>query len=347
MCLGRFSKSGDDAYRGERLRRARNSTALVKIDAILQSRRPSFSFEFFPPQSDDGVAKLLKTVEVLRPLSPAFVSVTYGAGGSTRARTVEVTRAIKNDLGVETMAHLTCVGADVSGLRAVLDEVADAGIENVLALRGDPPQGASTFTPAPGGLSHGSDLVELVSKNYDFCVGGACYPEKHPESANADTDLQHTRVKVDAGAKFLITQLFFDNERYFAYVERAREAGITIPIIPGIMPITNADQAARFTSRCGASIPERLRAELDARKDEPEAVADLGVAYATLQCVDLLERGVPAIHFYTLNKSPASRAVVSALLADRPWERDAGRRYLDAPEREAEAALTAREGPVY
>jgi methylenetetrahydrofolate reductase (NADPH) len=304
----------------------------VKIDAILQRSRPCFSFEFFPPQSDDGVAKLLKTVEVLRPLSPAFVSVTYGAGGSTRARTLEVTRSIKNDLGVETMAHLTCVGADVSKLRAVLDEVAAAGIDNVLALRGDPPKGDASFTPTPGGLAHGSDLVELVSKNYDFCVGGACYPENHVESADAATDLRYTRVKVDAGAKFLITQLFFDNEYYFAYVERARNAGIEVPIIPGIMPITNADQVARFTSSCGATIPPRLRAELEARKDEPEAVADLGVAYATLQCVDLLERGVPAIHFYTLNKSPATRAVVSALLADRPWDRGAGRRYLDGAE---------------
>ena len=314
---------------GERLRRARNSSGQVKIDAILQSRRPSFSFEFFPPQSDEGVARLLKTVEILRPLAPAFVSVTNGAGGSTRARTVEVTRSIKNDLGVETMAHLTCVGADVSGLRTVLDQVAAAGIENVLALRGDPPKGDASFTTTPGGLTHGSDLVALVSRNYDFCVGGACYPEKHVESADAVTDLYHTRLKVDAGAKFLITQLFFDNERYFAYVERARDAGIEIPIIPGIMPITNADQVARFTSSCGATIPERLRAELDARKEEPEAVADLGVAYATLQCVDLLERGAPAIHFYTLNKSPATRAVVSALLADRPWERGAGRQYID------------------
>jgi methylenetetrahydrofolate reductase (NADPH) len=302
----------------------------VKIDAILHSRRPSFSFEFFPPQSDEGVANLLKAVEVLRPLSPAFVSVTYGAGGSTRSRTLELTRSIKNDLDVETMAHLTCVGADISGLRGVLDDVAAAGIENVLALRGDPPRGDASFQQTPGGLAHGSDLVRLVSENYDFCVGGACYPENHPESADAATDLRQTRTKVDAGAKFLITQLFFDNEKYFAYVERARAAGIDVPIIPGIMPITNADQAARFTSRCGATIPERLRVELDARKDEPEAVADLGVAYATLQCVDLLERGVPAIHFYTLNKSPATRAVVSALLADRPWDRAAGRRYVGA-----------------
>ena len=311
----------------------------MRIDAVLQERRPCFSFEFFPPQSDDGVLKLLKTVEVLRPLAPAFVSVTYGAGGGTRARTIEVTRAIKRDLGVETMAHLTCVGADVAGLRRVLDEVAGAGIENVLALRGDPPGGGLSFSPAEGGLAHGSDLVRLISANYDFCVGAACYPENHPESTDAATDLLHARLKVEAGAKFLITQLFFDNERYFAFVERARRAGIGVPIIPGIMPITNADQIARFTSRCGASIPEALRSSLEARRDEPEAVVDLGVAYATLQCVDLLARGVPAIHFYTLNKSPATRAVVSALLAARPWEGSRGQRYLEDAGGPVESAL--------
>ncbi len=313
----------------------------MRIDAILQRRRPCFSFEFFPPRSDDGVEKLLRTVEVLRPLSPAFVSVTYGAGGSTRARTIEVTRAIKRDLGVEAMAHLTCVGADVTALRAVLDEVAEAGIDNVLALRGDPPGGEGTFTPVPGGLAHGSDLVSLVSKHYDFCVGAACYPERHVESADAAADLHFARLKVEAGARFLITQLFFDNDRYFAFVHRARRAGIGVPIIPGIMPITNSDQIARFTNSCGASIPPALAEALEARRDEPEAVLDLGVAYATLQCVDLLARGVPAIHFYTLNRSPATRAVVSALLAAKPWEGASGKLYLSSDYAFSEPSLSA------
>ena len=317
----------------------------VKIDAILQKRTPSFSFEFFPPQTDEGVARLLSTVEVLRPLEPAFVCVTYGAGGNTRARTIEVTKAIKRDLGVEAMAHLTCVGANVSELRAVLDEVAAAGIDNLLALRGDQPGGKGAFTAHPGGFAHATDLIALAAANYDFCIGGACYPEMHIESTDAAADLRHSLQKVEAGAKFLITQLFFDNERYFAFVERARRAGIGVPIIPGIMPITNADQIARFTSRCGASIPDRLRRALDVRKDEPEAVIDLGVAYATLQCVDLLARGVPAIHFYTLNKSPATRAVVSALLAARPWEPARGRRYLAEEGTTVERAMSvASEG---
>ena len=312
----------------------------MRIDAILRSRKPCFSFEFFPPQSDEGVARLLSTVEILRPLEPAFVSVTYGAGGSTRARTIEVTKAIKRDLGVEAMAHLTCVGADIAGLRGVLDEVAGAGIDNLLALRGDPPGGDGPFIPQPGGLAHASDLMSIVNRDYGFCVGGACYPEMHIESTDAATDLHHASLKVAAGAKFLITQLFFDNERYFAFVARARRAGIGVPIIPGIMPITNADQIARFTSRCGATIPERLRRALDARKSEPEAVIDLGVAFATLQCVDLLARGAPAIHFYTLNKSPATRAVVSALLAARPWEPARGVRYLDDVGSTVEHALS-------
>jgi methylenetetrahydrofolate reductase (NADPH) len=318
----------------------------VKIGEILTASRPAFSFEFFPPKDDAGVLTLLDTVAKLKPLRPAFVSVTYGAGGSTRTRTVSVTKSIKRDLGIEAMAHLTCAGATVAELRGVLDELESAGIENVLALRGDPPRGELRFEPHPGGLSYGSDLVRLVATEYDACVGGACYPEKHPEAPDAASDMRALRTKVEAGAKFLITQLFFDNEAYFDFVERARRAGVDVPIIPGIMPITNAEQIARFTQACGATIPAALLAALDARKGEPEAVLDLGVAYATLQCVDLLARGVPAIHFYTLNRSPATRAVVSALLAARPWEPARGLRYVENADAIVEAALSMhpREG---
>src|ERR1700694_3272397 len=313
----------------------------MRIDQILTRNRPCFSFEFFPPKSDEGVAALMSTAAELKPLDPAFVSVTYGAGGSTRTRTIEVVKAIKNSLGLEAMAHLTCVGASVAELREVLAELREAGIDNVLALRGDPPRGETKFSAPADGLAHGADLVRLVSSEFAFCVGGACYPEKHIEAVDFATDLQFLKTKVELGAKFLITQLFFDNEAYFSFVERARRAGIDVPIIPGIMPITGAEQIARFTSRCGATIPAPLRAALDARKDEPEAVLDLGVAYATLQCVDLLARGVPAIHFYTLNKSPATRAVVSALLAAKPWGRGAGRRYLDSAASAFESAFAS------
>ena len=304
----------------------------MKITDILVQAKPSFSFEFFPPKSDEGVAALMETASTLVPLQPAFVSVTYGAGGSTRTRTIEVVKALKRDLGLEAMAHLTCVAASTNELRNVLGEIRDAGIENVLALRGDPPRGSSAFIPQCDGLAHASQLVDLVSSEFQFCVGGACYPEKHIEAVDLASDLEFLRAKVEAGARFLITQLFFDNEKYYGFVERARRVGIEVPIIPGIMPITNADQVERFTTMCGATIPQRLKAELEARKNQPEAILDLGVAYATLQCVDLLSAGVPGIHFYTLNKSPASRAVVSALLAARPWERGAGRRYLDQAE---------------
>lgn len=315
----------------------------MRIDEILTTRRPSFSFEFFPPKSDEGVQALVETAAALRPLDPAYVSVTYGAGGTSRAKTLEVVQTIKRDLGIEAMAHLTCIDSAVHELRDVLHQIADAGIENVLALRGDPPRGQSTFRAAPGGLAHGSQLVSLVKAEIGACVGGACYPEKHIEAPDSATDLRHLRCKVEAGASFLITQLFFDNEYYFAFVTRARRAGIDVPIIPGIMPITNIDQVKRFTTMCGATIPPRLMAELDARRDQPEAVLDLGVAYATLQCVDLLARGVPAIHFYTLNKSPASRAVVSALLAARPWELPGGRRYIEGADAIVETAISARD----
>jgi methylenetetrahydrofolate reductase (NADPH) len=301
----------------------------VKICDILTAKRPCFSFEFFPPRSDDGVAGLMETAAALKPLEPGFVSVTYGAGGSTRARTLDIVKAMKHDLGLEAMAHLTCVGATANELRAILRELEHAGIENVLALRGDPPRGEPSFQATPGGFSHACELIELLESEFKFCVGGACYPEKHIEAVDFATDLKMLLTKVRAGAKFLITQLFFDNRRYYEFVARARRFGIGVPIIPGIMPITNIDQIQRFTRQCGAAIPTPLAFELEARRDQAEAVLDLGVAYATLQCVDLLSAGVLAIHFYTLNKSPAARAVVSALLAARPWERSRGRRYLE------------------
>ena len=304
----------------------------MRIDEVLKDRRPAFSLEFFPPKTDEAMLALLDTAATLGTLSPAFVSVTYGAGGSTRVRTIEVVKAIKHNLGLEAMAHLTCVGATADEIRLVLRDIAHAQIDNVLALRGDPPKGVEHFEPVPGGLAHGSDLAALVTAEFDFCVGGACYPEKHLEAADFETDLGYARVKVDSGARFLITQLFFDNECYFAFVARAREIGIEVPIIPGIMPITNAEQVARFTKMCGATIPAGLLAELEARRDQPEAVAELGVAYATLQCADLLARGAPGVHFYTLNKSPASRAVVSALLAARPWEHAGAARYVEETE---------------
>jgi methylenetetrahydrofolate reductase (NADPH) len=313
----------------------------MKIVDILATRKPSFSFEFFPPRGDDGVKALMDVAATLSPLHPSFISVTYGAGGSTRARTLDVVKAMKRDLKLEAMAHLTCVGATIDELRSILRELELSRIDNVLALRGDPPRGSSEFVPPQHGFEHAANLINLISLEFPFCVGAACYPEKHVEAVNMATDLKYLHAKVQAGATFLITQLFFDNEKYFLFVERARRIGINIPIIPGIMPITNVDQIKRFTSMCGATIPSRLLTELISRRNEPEAVLDLGVAYATLQCVDLLAGGAPGIHFYTLNKSPASRAVVSALMSARPWERGPGRRYLDSADHILDSAISS------
>jgi methylenetetrahydrofolate reductase (NADPH) len=293
----------------------------MRIDRILEQRRPVFSFEFFPPKTDEGQRTLEGTLETLKDDAPDYVSVTYGAGGTTRNRTVEITKSIKQDLGIEAMAHLSCVGEPAERLVEILGEIDSAGIENVLALRGDPPRGESEWKPHPGGLSYSVDLIRLISERFDFCVGAACFPEIHPDAPDRASDLRYAREKAEAGAGFLITQLFFDNDSYFAYVEEARAAGVEVPIVPGIMPITNYGQIKRFTEMCGATIPDDLTAQLDGRADDPEAVAELGVAYATLQCSDLLARGAPGIHFYTLNRSPATRAILAALRAAHPWTR--------------------------
>jgi methylenetetrahydrofolate reductase (NADPH) len=291
----------------------------MRISQALATQRPFFSFEFFPPKTDEACSHLLQTARTLRELRPAFVSITYGAGGSTRARTVELSKQIQQQVGLNVMAHVTCVASTRAELRAVLNELEAAGIENVLALRGDAPRDSAAIDMSASAFAHASDLTAMLARNYHFCIGGACYPEKHIEASSLEDDLQNMKRKVDAGAEFLITQLFFDNDKYFEFVERARRAGIPVPIVPGIMPITNYEQIQRFTAMCGATIPPKLLAELEVRRDEPKAVEELGVAYATLQCTDLLRRGAPGIHFYTLNKSPATRAIVSALLAATAW----------------------------
>ncbi|HVG57106.1 MAG TPA: methylenetetrahydrofolate reductase [NAD(P)H] [Hyalangium sp.] len=288
----------------------------MKIRNRLNPSNPCFSFEFFPPKTDEGTANLLKTLEDLAPLEPGFVSVTYGAGGSMRDRTVELVTRIKQTTGIEAMAHLTCVGHSQEELREILQRLAAAKIDNVLPLRGDPPKGETRFVPAAGGFRYASELVQFIrEEDFNFCLGGACYPEGHVETVSRDDDLRHLKAKVDAGLDFLITQLFFDNAFYFDFVERARRAGINIPIVPGIMPITNFEQVHRFTRMCGTTVPMRLGLQLERVKDQPEAVVQLGVAHATVQCMELLARGVPGIHFYTLNKSPATRMIVGALRA--------------------------------
>jgi methylenetetrahydrofolate reductase (NADPH) len=294
----------------------------MRIDEIFATaEEPVFSFEFFPPKTEEGEQNLRAALEALRPLEPDFASVTYGAGGSTQNRTLEVTKWLKAELGIEAMAHLSCVGATRDDLHRILDGIANAGIENVLALRGDPPRGETEWRPHPGGLRYSTELAELICARYPFAVGAACFPEVHPEAPDMASDLHFLRHKVDSGASFLITQLFFDNELYFRFVEEARAAGIEVPIVPGIMPITNLKQIKTITGMCGATIPEALLEQLELRAEDPDAVAELGVSYATLQCAELLARGAPGIHFYTLNRSPATRAILSSLRLLRPWVR--------------------------
>ncbi len=295
----------------------------MRIDEIIATSggEPVFSFEFFPPKTDEGERNLRATLEDLRAFDPDFVSVTYGAGGSTRHRTVELTHWIKQDLGIEAMAHLSCVGSTREDLIEILDGMERAGIENVLALRGDPPRGETEWQPHPGGLSYSTELAALIAQSYPFSVGAACFPEIHPQAPDLASDLHFLKRKVDAGASFLITQLFFDNELYFHFVEEARAIGIDVPILPGIMPITDVGQIKTITGMCGATIPDRLMAALEWRSADREAVLQLGVAYATLQCAELLARGAPGIHFYTLNRSPATRAILSALRLLEPWVR--------------------------
>jgi methylenetetrahydrofolate reductase (NADPH) len=292
----------------------------MRIDQIMvQADEPIFSFEFFPPKSDAGERVLGLALESLRQLAPAFVSVTYGAGGTSRGRTLELTKWIKQELGIEAMAHLSCVGATREELTDIIADMRQAGIDNILALRGDPPRGESEWKPHPGGLHYSTELAGLIHSDHDICIGGACFPEVHPEAPDLTHDLRFLKEKIDSGVSFLITQLFFDNELYFRFVDEARAAGIEVPILPGVMPITDLRQIKTITGMCGATIPPSLLEALEWRSHDPDAVLQLGVSYATLQCAELLARGAPGIHFYTLNRSHATRAILSALRLHRPW----------------------------
>jgi methylenetetrahydrofolate reductase (NADPH) len=289
------------------------STSEMKIIDKLSASRPAFSFEYFPPKDEAGLCTLYDTIDRLKRYEPTFVSVTYGAGGSTRRLTTELVLRIKCETSLETMAHLTCVGARRRDLLQMLDEYRAGGIQNVLALRGDLPTGSDPAAALADGCAYASELVQLIRSKYDFCVAAACYPEKHPEAPDFETDLRNLKLKVDAGVDLLITQLFFDNRDYFRFVEQARAAGITVPVLAGIMPVTGVAQAQRFTAMCGARIPATLLAQLEAASHDREQVREVGVAHAVAQCRELLAAGVPGIHFYTLNRSPATVRVLEAV----------------------------------
>jgi methylenetetrahydrofolate reductase (NADPH) len=285
----------------------------MKIGDLLKRGERSFSFEFFPPKDEAGFHALFETVGALQQLNPTFVSVTYGAGGSTRRKTIELVTRIKHDLRLESMAHLTCVGASRQEVQAVLEELVASKMENILALRGDPPKGETQFVPNADGFSHANELVAFIRTNYDLSIGAAAYPEKHPESPSRESDLACLKFKVDAGADFLITQLFFDNNDYFDFIERSRRIGIDLPIIPGIMPILSVPQIKRFTEMCGARIPARLLRQIETFQDDPLAVEKCGIEHATGQCQNLLDQHAPGIHFYTLNRSKATWEIFRSL----------------------------------
>jgi methylenetetrahydrofolate reductase (NADPH) len=297
----------------------------MRVDEIIANNRPTFSVEFSPPRDAEKERNLFEAAGQLRELEPDFVSITYGAGGSTRDGTVEITRVLKDDLGFETMAHLSCVGETTEGLAATLDKIRDAGIENVFALRGDPPRGEGAFVRTEGGLGSAADLIRFIDDGgWDFALGGACFPEVHPEAPDLETDLAYLKQKVDAGASFLTTQLFFDNQVYFDFVAAARARGIEVPILAGVIPVGSFAQTKRICELCEASIPAPLEAAFKAAGDDPEREFELGVAYAAQQCSELLIAGAPGIHFIALNKAPATRAVLGALKASKPWERTRG-----------------------
>jgi methylenetetrahydrofolate reductase (NADPH) len=296
----------------------------MRIDEIIAAKAPTFSVELFPPKTEEATEALFATARSLRELEPDFVSVTYGAGGSTRDGTVEITRALKDEIGLETMAHLSCVGETREGLATTLGRIEAAGIENVFALRGDPPRGEEGFVQPEGGLGSAAELTAFIGSRWDFSVGGACFPEVHPEAADLETDLAYLKTKVDAGASFLITQLFFDNQVYFDFVAAARAAGVEVPILAGVIPVASFAQTKRICDLCDASIPGRLERAFAAAGGDERAEFELGIAYAAQQCSELLIAGAPGIHFYALNRAPATRAVLGALQAARPWERRRG-----------------------
>ncbi|MGH8966528.1 MAG: methylenetetrahydrofolate reductase [NAD(P)H] [Actinomycetes bacterium] len=284
------------------------------IRDLIADGNGSFSFEFFPPKNEEGERQLWKAIRELEPLQPTFVSVTYGAGGSTRDRTVRVTERIAQDTSMTPMAHLTCVGHSRETLRSVIGEYAGAGVRNVLALRGDPPEGPTApYTPHPEGLEYAVELVEMTKSLGDFCVGVAAFPEGHPSAEDLDADARVLAEKAKAGADFAITQLFFRPDDYFRLVDRVRHYGSDIPIIPGIMPITNLAQIKRMAELSGAALPDEIVARVEKFADDPAAVRAEGIAIATEICDLLLAEGAPGLHFYTLNRSKATREIFSGL----------------------------------
>jgi methylenetetrahydrofolate reductase (NADPH) len=289
---------------------------MVRIADLYARSAPVFSFEFFPPRTEAGYRSLYRTIGELKRLEPGFVSVTCGAAGSTRRRTADLVVRIQREIGLTAMAHMTCTGQTREELGETLELLEREDVENVLALRGDPPRDQPGWRPVPGGFRFASELAGFIRSRFAFCIGGACYPETHHEAESPAADLANLARKVEAGTEFLISQLFFVNQKFFEFEARARAAGIDVPLIPGIMPVVSAQNLRRMaTLSPGTQIPRALLEELETAGEDPERALDVGVRWATSQCLALLEHGVPGVHFYTLNQSPATRRVHANLRA--------------------------------
>ena len=280
------------------------------IDRMLEDR-VNISFEVFPPKTEDTYEKVLEATDEIAKLKPSFISVTYGAGGGTSKNTVKIASHIKNDLGVNSIAHLTCVSSTKEDVHRVIDDIKAEGIQNILALRGDIPKDAAF--PMPGHYRYASELIEDIKERGDFCIGAACYPEGHVESAHKVEDIAHLKAKVDSGVDFLTTQMFFDNTILYNFLYRIREKGITVPVLPGIMPVTNGKQIARICKLSGTVVPERFRAIVDCFGDNPKAMQQAGIAYATDQIIDLIANGIKNIHIYSMNKPEVAAAIMANL----------------------------------
>ncbi len=285
----------------------------MKIADIFSHKKCTFSFEFFPPKTPQGDENLIQTIRELKTFNPDFVSVTYGAMGTTREKTIALSAAIQNEIGITAMAHLTCVGSTVADIDQILHRLKADNIENIMALRGDPPQGQEHFVVTDDKLRHGSDLIGRIKEFGGFCVGGAGYPEGHIEAETPERDWEFLKLKMDQGADFIVTQLFLDNSHYFRFREEALRKGVTLRLIPGIMPVTNYEQIHKFTAMCGCRIPAALQKRLEPIKEDKEAVIQVGIDHAIDQCAELLAAGAPGLHFYTLNKSSATRDIFQVL----------------------------------
>ena len=285
----------------------------MKITELFLSQDKTFSFEFFPPTDEISAVDFGINVGRLMKLSPSFVTVTYGAGGSTQERTFALVDFLQNKIGLTTIAHYTCVNATRERIKRDMDFLMEKGIVNLMLLRGDPPKGQDRFIPLDGGFRYASELIEYVGQQYDFCIAGAAYVEKHPEAISLQEDILNLKTKLNAGADFLVTQLFFQNKNYFDFIKRARNEGITCRIIPGIIPLTSYHQIERFTKMASVNIPSELKYEIKLHKNDPEKMYEIGINFTKNQCRELLENGAPGIHFYTLNKSRAAIEIFESL----------------------------------